>query len=104
MYFIGIKKSLFCTTISEIVRQRLPIVLAKKQRTLAENCLLIFEAVVQRVRVNQWLYFPLSATDFLFLPPQCYISVLPAGAEGAESRRKAESPLTLAKSRAVGLS
>jgi hypothetical protein len=29
--------------------------------------------------------------------------VLPAGGEGAESRRKAESPLTLAERRAVGL-
>jgi hypothetical protein len=96
-------KSLLCTTISEIVRQRLPIVLAKKQRTFAENCLLIFEIVVQRVRINQRLYFPLSATDFPFPPPQCYVSMLPAGVEGAESGRKAESPLKLAESRAVGL-
>ncbi len=39
---------------------------------------------------------------YLF-PPQCYISVLPAGGEGEESGRKAESLLTLAESRAVGL-
>jgi hypothetical protein len=28
-----------------------------------------------RVRVNQRLYFPLSATDFPFLLPQCYVSL-----------------------------
>jgi hypothetical protein len=91
------QKNLLCTTISEIVRQRLPIVLAKKQRTFAENCLLILEAVVQRVQVNQWLYFPLPQRTFR------YIGVLPAGGEGAKNGWKAESPLTLAESRAVAL-
>ncbi len=42
----------------------------------------------------------LSAFRFL---PQCYISVLPAGGEGAEIRWKEESLLTLVESRAVGL-
>jgi hypothetical protein len=51
------------------------------------------------VRVNQRLYFPLSATDFLFPQPQCYVSMLPASGEG----QKAESPMTLAESKAVGL-
>ncbi len=35
----------------------------------------------------------LSATDFPFLPPQCYVTVLPAGRQGAESGQKAESLL-----------
>jgi hypothetical protein len=43
-----------------------------------------------RVRVNQRLVFPLSTTDFPLSPfrclPQCYVSVLPTGREGAESR------------------
>ncbi len=39
------------------------------------------------VRVNHQLYFPLSVTAFplsawLYFPPQCYVSVLPAGGEG----------------------
>jgi hypothetical protein len=42
----------------------------------------------------------LSAYRF---PPQCYVCVLPAGREGEVSGRKAESLLTLAESRAVGL-
>ncbi len=41
------------------------------------------------VKVNQRLVFPLSTTDFPLsafrFPPQCYISVLPAGREGVES-------------------
>jgi hypothetical protein len=44
----------------------------------------------------------LCVSTFRF-PPQRYISVLPAGGEVVESRRKAESPLTLAESRAIGL-
>jgi hypothetical protein len=69
----------------------------------------------KRVWVNQWLYFSLSATDFplhfplstpmllLSILPQCYIGMLPAGGEGGVRRRKAESTLMLAESRAVDL-
>ncbi len=58
------------------------------------NCCGAFNHVtLSGFRVNQWLYFLLSATAFplstwvnqwLYFPPQCYVSMLPAGGEGAE--------------------